>query len=181
MEPNETGILQKLLDIQAVLKVEKGTYNSFGDFYYRSKEDILEAVKPLCHEHGLVLKCEDEVECMGNGWVYVTTTASIADAVTGEVVSAKASAREPESKPKMDSSQVSGSAASYAGKRALGNLFALDDTKDADSYGSVPGKQQDGPFIGECVYCGFQYQFQSHEQAAQSVCQCGMREFKAVQ
>lgn len=189
MEPNES-ILQKLLDIQSTLKVEKGTWNKFGKFYYRSKEDILEAAKPLCHDRGLTLICDDEVTCLDNGWVYVTTTVTLTDVVTGEVVKAKASAREPESKPKMDSSQVSGSAASYAGKRALGNLFALDDTKDADAYDQTNAKQQgnqahqppsDKPFIGACTVCGVQYQFQNAEQAANSVCtQCGNRVFEAV-
>lgn len=189
MEPNES-ILQKLLDIQSTLKVEKGTWNKFGEFYYRSKEDILEAAKPLCHDRGLTLICDDEVTCLDNGWVYVTTTVTLTDVVTGEVVKAKASAREPESKPKMDSSQVSGSAASYAGKRALGNLFALDDTKDADAYDQTNAKQQgnqahqppsDKPFIGACTVCGVQYQFQNAEQAANSVCtQCGNRVFEAV-
>lgn len=94
MEPNES-IMQKLLDIQSTLKVEKGTYNKFGEFYYRSKEDILEAAKPMCHERGLTLICDDEVRCLDNGWVYVTTTVTLTDVLTGECVTAKASAREP--------------------------------------------------------------------------------------
>lgn len=189
MELNDS-ILQKLLDIQSKLKVEKGTYNKFGEFYYRSKEDILEAAKPMCHERGLTLLCDDEVRCLDNGWVYVTTTVTLTDVLTGECVTAKASAREPESKPKMDSSQVSGSAASYAGKRALGNLFALDDTKDADGYEGNPNTKKSGqqsqkptagqPFIGACTACGTQYQFQSPEQAANCVCQCGNRVFEAA-
>lgn len=182
MEHSESGILAKLLEIQRELKVEKGTHNDFGDFWYRSKEDILEAVKPLCHDRGLVLVCNDNVECLGNGWVYVTTTASLTDVLTGETVAATASAREPESKPKMDSSQVSGSAASYAGKRALGNLFALDDTKDADGYGQQGAKRPatGGPFVGMCAACGLRYEFQSPEQASQCACRCGCREFVAV-
>lgn len=189
MEPNENGILAKLLEIQRELKVEKGTHNDFGDFWYRSKEDILEAAKPFCYDQGLVLTCNDDVTCLSNGWVYVTTTASLTDVLTGETITATASAREPESKPKMDSSQVSGSAASYAGKRALGNLFALDDTKDADGYGQQSVKQQTaqgrqsaagGPFVGMCAACGLRYEFQSPEHASQCACQCGCREFVAV-
>lgn len=187
MAENE-GIISKLLEIQSALKVEKGTYNQFGDFYYRSKEDILEAVKPLCHERGLVLLCNDETICMDNGAIYVVTTATLTDAATGEVISAKASAREPESKPKMDASQVSGSAASYAGKRALGNLFALDDTKDADSYESQPARQQqtaqppqaNQPFIAACTVCGQKWTFENEYQLMYSLCTCGNGTFARV-
>lgn len=184
MEPNETGILQKLSEIQRELKVEKKP-NPGVKYKSRSKEDILEAAKPLCNRLGLVLLCDDEVVCVDGGWVYQKTTASLVDVVTGETVKATAWAREPESKNFMDESQSSGCAASYAGKRALGNLFALDDTKDADAYGAPADGQQKPqsgqPFIGQCAYCGQQYQFQSPEQAAQSVCQCGAKEFVAAQ
>jgi hypothetical protein len=48
MTSNSGNILQKLLDIQTELKAPKGQYNSFAKYHYRSAEDILEAVKPLC-------------------------------------------------------------------------------------------------------------------------------------
>jgi len=38
---------QKLAQIQTELKVKKASYNSFGKYYFRKAEDILEAVKPL--------------------------------------------------------------------------------------------------------------------------------------
>lgn len=169
------AIQQKLLELQCSLKVEKGQYNSFGQYKYRSKEDILEAAKPLCAERGLLLMCEDAIEAIGNGWVYVKTVASITDVETGETVSATGWAREPEAKKGMDESQVTGTASSYAGKRALGNLFSIDDTKDADGY--QPQQQPDGPFIGACTACGARYQFQSSEQMRECACQCGCRTF----
>ena len=73
----------------------------------------------------------------------------------------------------MDASQITGTAASYAGKRALGNLFSIDDTSDADA----GGNGQQGPFIAACRSCGTRYTFQDEQQLAASVCPCGCREF----
>ena len=42
-------------------------------------------------------------------------------------------AREEETKKGMDASQLTGSTSSYARKYALNGLFAIDDTKDADT------------------------------------------------
>lgn len=170
------AIHQSLLELQGTLKVEKGQYNSFGKYKYRSKEDILEAAKPLCRDKGLLLLCQDEVVPVAEGWVYVKSTATLMDAETGEQVSACGWAREPEDKKGMDASQITGTASSYAGKRALGNLFAIDDTKDSDAYQPQPQKHE-GPFIGACTACGTRYEFQSMEQMAKCACQCGNRTF----
>ncbi len=164
--------MQKLLEIQRDLKVEKGQYNSFGKYMYRSKEDILEAAKPLCHARGLALVCNDQVEEIG-GWKYIISTATLFNVETGEAfLSATGLAREPETKKGMDGSQITGTAASYAGKRALGNLFALDDTKDADAgHEPTPEKQPpaQGPFVAHCVNCGTRYQFADAAQYEQFV------------
>ena len=42
-------------------------------------------------------------------------------------------AREDDSKKGMDGSQITGASSSYARKYALNGLFAIDDTKDADT------------------------------------------------
>lgn len=154
------GIWQKLLEIQRDLKVEKGQWNSFGKYRYRSKEDILEAAKPLCHQRGLVLLCNDEVTEVG-GWKYIRSVATVMDAVTGKTAEAHGLAREDETKKGMDGSQITGTASSYAGKRALGNLFAIDDTKDSDGGPAQPAKQPpaQGPFTARCKACGHVHQF----------------------
>ena len=162
-------LLRRLLEIQSVLKVEKGQYNSFGKYSYRSKEDILEAAKPLCFERGLLLLVNDAIECMPNGWTYVVSTASITDVDTGETFFAKGYAREPQEKKGADASQITGMAASYAGKRALGNLFSIDDTKDSDGMpaSSARAPRQppaQGPFTARCRSCGTAYEFQDAEQ-----------------
>ena len=123
---------QKLLSVQSELKAPKGQFNSFGKYKYRSAEDIMEAVKPICHKHGAVLTVSDELVFMGDRY-YIKATASLWDTITGESISNTAYAREEETKKGMDASQITGTASSYARKYAMNGLFAIDDTKDADS------------------------------------------------
>lgn len=122
--------ITKVSEIQAELKAPKNRKNTFGGYNYRSCEDILEAVKPLCRAKGLMLTLSDE-PLERNGWHYIVATATITDGETK--LSVHAAARESESKKGMDDSQISGTASSYARKYALNGLFLIDDTKDADS------------------------------------------------
>lgn len=125
----------KLLNIQRDLKAPKSQYNSFGKYPFRSCEDILEAVKPLCVKELAVLILSDKVVQVGERY-YIEATATLYDAETGkEIAHATASAREEQDKKGMDASQVSGSSSSYARKYALNGLFDIDDTKDADAQG----------------------------------------------
>lgn len=120
--------MSALTEIQKKLKAPKSNYNSFGEYNYRSCEDILEAVKPLLGDNTLTLS--DEVVQIGDR-IYVKATAVFRDGATETRVSAFA--REAESKKGMDESQVTGTASSYARKYALNGLFLIDDTKDADT------------------------------------------------
>jgi len=123
-------VQQKLITIQAKLKAPKGQFNSFGKYSYRSCEDILTAVKPLCVAEGLLLVIYDQMVEIGSR-VYVKSTAVISE---GEkTVAVSAYAREAETKKGMDDSQITGACSSYARKYALNGLFLIDDTKDADS------------------------------------------------
>lgn len=123
-------MIEKLIAIQNELKAPKGQYNSFGNYKYRSCEDILEAVKPLLKENNLILKLSDELLQIGERY-YVKATATLIDE-SGEINNT-AYAREEESKKGMDGSQITGTASSYARKYALNGLFLIDDTKDADT------------------------------------------------
>lgn len=128
----ETNTLaSKLLKVQTQLKAPKNQYNNFGKYSYRNCEDILEAVKPLLAEQGLLLTITDDVEIKDNGRTYVKAIANITDGTSTYGVIAFA--REPETKKGMDESQVTGASSSYARKYALNGLFLIDDTKDADS------------------------------------------------
>lgn len=125
------NIFEKLLYIQQNLKAPKGQYNSFGNYKYRACEDILEAVKPLLAETKTTLVIGDEMLMIGDRY-YVKAIASLFDTETKEKISNAAFAREDEERKKMDGSQLTGSASSYARKCALNGLFAIDDTKDSD-------------------------------------------------
>lgn len=125
------------------LKLQNGQYNSFGNYDYRSCEDILEAVKPLLQKHKLLLNISDEIVQIGDRY-YVKATATLIDFETeGGIIQFEnvAYAREEENKKGMDASQVTGATSSYARKYALNGLFCIDDTKDADT--DAFKKQQD--------------------------------------
>ena len=120
---------KKLLKIQGELKAPKGQNNDFGHYKYRSCEDILEAVKPLLIKNDCTLTLKDDVIAVLDR-IYIRATATF----TGdEVLNITALAREPIDKKGMDSSQITGTASSYARKYALNGLFLIDDTKDADT------------------------------------------------
>ena len=123
-------IYQKLIEVQEELKAPKGQYNSFGKYYFRSTEDIVEALKPLLIKRGLLLLMYDEIELIGSR-IYVVSTADLTDGAANIKVSARA--RESETKKGMDDSQITGAASSYARKYALNGMFLIDDSKDADT------------------------------------------------
>lgn len=126
------SVYKKLAEIQAELKAPKNQYNSFGKYNYRSCEDILEAAKPLAISKGAVINITDDVIEISNR-VYVKAVVTLTDVEDGTSVTVSAMAREAEVKKGMDEAQVTGAASSYARKYALGGLFCLDDTKDADA------------------------------------------------
>ena len=121
-----------LLAVQRDLKAPKDMNNDFGKYKYRSAESILAAARPLCNDNGLILVMYDEVELIGDRY-YIRSIAKVVDVATGTSVTASAYARESLEKKGMDSSQLTGTASSYARKYALCALFAIDDNKDADT------------------------------------------------
>lgn len=133
--------MKELIQIQSQLKAPKKNRNSFGGYNYRSCEDILEAVKPICHSLNCWINICDEIVEVG-GRVYVKATATIFNE-QGQSFSASAYAREEESKKGMDAAQITGSASSYARKYALNGLLAIDDTKDPDCEELNPNKKSD--------------------------------------
>lgn len=126
------SVYEKLLNVQSELKAPKGRKNSFGNYNYRSCEDILEAVKPILAKYSATMIMNDSLEVEGDRF-YIKATASFIDVETGEKVENTALARESADKKGMDTSQITGTASSYARKYALNGLFLIDDTKDADT------------------------------------------------
>lgn len=121
-------LISRLAKIQQELKAPKNQFNKFGNYKYRSCEDILEAIKP--HLNGLALNLTDEVK-EAAGYMYVEATAVITDGNKMQAVKAQAGI-DPTRKG-MDIAQSFGSSSSYARKYALNGLFLIDDTKDADA------------------------------------------------
>jgi hypothetical protein len=128
MSEREPMLQAKLSEIQQKLKAPKNQRNNFGNYEYRSCEDILNALKPLLG--GAVILLADEIIQIGTRY-YVKATATIMEG--SESISIPAYAREEETKKGMDGAQVTGAASSYARKYALNGLFAIDDTKDSDT------------------------------------------------
>lgn len=123
----------KLVKIQSELKAPKGQVNKFGNYRYRSAEDIIEAAKPILHKYFCALVISDEVVQVGDR-IYIKSSAFLIDEETKETITmVHGWAREEEVKKGMDAAQITGSASSYARKYALNGLFAIDDTKDADA------------------------------------------------
>ena len=120
---------QKLAQIQTELKVKKSSYNSFGKYYFRKAEDILEAVKPFLLKHNVSVTIDEDIlatdpvpmlkstAIISDGENQITTTA-----IVGVDLNQKG----------MQAAQQFGAASSYGKKYALGNLFLIDDAQDAD-------------------------------------------------
>jgi len=144
---NKSSFIIKLAKVQSELKAPKNQRNNFGNYNYRSCEDIVESVKPLLAKQGLALIITDEIELVGERY-YVKATATITD---GEnEVHSTAYAREPLDKKGMDESQITGASSSYARKYALNGLLAIDDTKDADSNEDGQNQGLDPILVKEC-------------------------------
>lgn len=135
--------LTKLQLIQKELQVPKGQYNSYGGFYYRSCEDILEALKPIAAKHECVVYIADEIVKESDRF-YIKATVTLVDLKSGETISCTGYAREEATKKGMDGSQLTGTASSYARKYALNGMFMIDDTKDADT-GEFAQQQKNAP------------------------------------
>lgn len=134
--------MQSLINIQQKLKAPKNQKNNFGNYMYRSAEDILEAVKPILKEEKTALIIEDEIVNIGARY-YVKATAKLFNSENKLIAQSSAFAREEESKKGQDGSQVTGASSSYARKYALNGLFAIDDTKDSDT--TNKGEQKEEP------------------------------------
>lgn len=135
--------LKKLLTIQQRINGDKNLYNSFSKFNYRNVEGVLKELKPLMADTNTVIHFNDGVLVSGD-WHYVSATATLLDAETGEVIAqSTAYAREAESRKGMDASQITGSASSYARKYAISALLALSPAPDADELPPA-GKAESG-------------------------------------
>ena len=130
-------INQKLTKIQTEFKSKKSRFNSFGKYYFRSAEDILEATKPFLKELDVTVTVDEELISFDPPVMQVT--ASVSDGKND--IKSRAVVGVDLDQKGMQMPQRYGAASSYGKKYALGNLFLIDDTQDADATNSHGKKQ----------------------------------------
>jgi hypothetical protein len=121
---------EKLATIQTKFKSKKSRYNSFGKYYFRSAEDILEATKPFLLELGVAVTVSESI-VTAEPFPIMETTAAISDGENTIIATAMVGVDLDQKGMQMP--QKFGSASSYGKKYALGNLFLIDDTQDSDA------------------------------------------------
>jgi hypothetical protein len=127
-------IYAALLNVQQEIVAPKDQ-PGYG-YKYRTVDGILSVAKPLLKEAGIVCTLSDDIITLGdenNRRYYVQSTATLIDIATGDSLVATGVANEPLKLANMASPQITGTASTYARKRALEGLFLLDSEKDVDS------------------------------------------------
>lgn len=157
------NIHEKLATIQTKFKTKKSRFNAFGKYYFRSAEDILEAIKPYLLELKVSVIITEKVissyyasvdkkivnsetnNKVSIPVVMIKSTAIITDweipnwevsefAISKwNTIKATAIVGVDFEQKGMQTPQKFGSASSYGKKYALGNLFLIDDTADSDA------------------------------------------------
>jgi len=123
-------LTKTLATIQTELKAKKSSYNSFGKYYFRKSEDILEAAKPFLLKHGVYVIVNEEIVAT-DPVPTLQSTATISDGK--DAIHATALVGVDLNQKGMQTAQQFGAASTYGKKYALGNLFLIDDTEDADA------------------------------------------------
>lgn len=123
----------KLTTIQTKFKSKKSRFNSFGKYYFRSAEDILEATKPFLKELGITVIITEKIVDNYSETLppMIQSIAVISDGK--DKIEATAIVGVDLNQKGMQTPQQFGSASSYGKKYALGNLFLIDDTQDSDA------------------------------------------------
>ena len=131
----------KLIKIQTEFKSKKSRFNSFGKYYFRSAEDILEATKPFLKELNVTVTVNEQLVSFDPPVMQVT--AKVSDGK--DSIESKAVVGVDLDQKGMQMPQKYGAASSYGKKYALGNLFLIDDTQDSDAtntHGKSTAKQK---------------------------------------
>jgi len=126
------NIREKLSAIQADFKAKKSRKNNFGNYMFRSAEDILEALKPYNYKYKIYVTIKENLT-LGSDFPIIHSTATIVDAETGDQIEGTAIVGVDLNQKGMQMPQKFGSASSYGKKYALGNLLLIDDTADSDA------------------------------------------------
>lgn len=171
-EDKHMTLAEAMAQVQRSVVVPKARYNAHGNFYYRSMEDIVAALKEPCKAAGIAFTLNDSIEQIGERYYVKATCRLFFEDGHGEPLEIDAYAREPLSQKGMNEAQVTGSASSYARKYALCGAFDIDGTSDPDTLMSdgKPAEKEPpefGQFIAKCKSCGTSYQFESRQQYEQ--------------
>ena len=126
------AIYAGLLAVQQGLKAPKDKSGDKNKYQYRNAEDILEKLKPLLKENGLILMMDEEIKADAVG-SFILSTATLIDIATGDSLTTHSMAREDVGTRFMSPGQATGAAISYARKYTLGGLFLIDNEQDLDS------------------------------------------------
>ena len=158
-EDKHMTLAEAVAQVQRSVVVPKARYNAPGNFYYRSMEDIVAALKEPCKAAGIAFTLNDSIEQIGERYYVKATCRLFFEDGHGEPLEIDAYAREPLSQKGMNEAQVTGSASSYARKYALCGAFDIDGTSDPDTLmgDGKPAEKEPpefGQFIAKCKSCG---------------------------
>ena len=146
MKCNLTPQLMKALTaVRTEVKVAKSQFNQFGEFAYRSVEDLTSALNPVCAKHGCGYAMSDRVEVVEGRFYVVATVLFYCEASPEGYIMAEGRAREVEAKKGMDGAQITGACSSYARKYALCGLFGIDSGEDPDQMDNRQSKAPQKP------------------------------------
>lgn len=166
-----SNLSKKILELQNSIDAKKNEPNSFSNFDYWSANSLIKDIQPKASSLSLMLKFLDTMENIGNRY-YAKSELIVTDVDTEETDHAYGWAREEEARPKFDAPQLTGSAFSYARKRALEALFALSSEKDSDSTNdelsslqAVSINNYDISFTGKLGQCSNCAQFKVSEKS----------------
>jgi hypothetical protein len=134
---------EKLSRIQIEFKAEKSKFNKFGNYKFRSAEDILEALKPFNQKYNVYFTINETL--INANPPIMASVATIFDCDSLISIDCQSVVGIDLEQKGMAMPQRYGSASSYAKKYALGNLLLIDDTADADATNNHGNAQEKYP------------------------------------
>jgi hypothetical protein len=146
-EPTPMHLSEKLSRIQIEFKAEKSKFNKFGNYKFRSSEDILEALKPMNKKYRVYFTINETL--INANPPIMASVATIFDCESGLSIDCQSVVGIDLDQKGMAMPQRYGSASSYAKKYALGNLLLIDDTADADATNNHSNELKTKPFLVE--------------------------------
>ena len=146
-EPTPMHLSEKLSRIQIEFKAEKSKFNKFGNYKFRSAEDILEAIKPMNEKYKVYFTINETL--INANPPIMASVATVFDCESGLSIDCQAVVGIDLEQKGMAMPQRYGSASSYAKKYALGNLLLIDDTADADATNNHSNEPKTKPFLVE--------------------------------